>query len=112
MKFNNREDIIQITPPACPATWSWTLTGVVFIPPHLAEAVVDHSRRTHLREIFTHQRLREGVYNSSQMDTKWAEEIVADFEEWLKTHAPEDQDIDWSKPEKGGTSGDEETLLG
>ena len=74
--------------------------------------MVDHSRRTHMREIFSHQRLREGVYNSSQMDTKWADEIVADFEKWLKTHAPEDPNIDWSKPDKGGASEDEETLLG
>lgn len=90
-----------------------TLTGILFIPPHLAEEVVEHSERTRLREIFSHQRLREGIYNSSQMDTKWTEEIEADFEEWLKEHSFEDYaNIDWEKKEKGGPGEGEETLLG
>lgn len=87
-----------------------TMTGILFIPPHLAEEVVEHSERTHMRELFSHTRLREGIYNSSQMDSKWSDEIVADFEEWRKTHKIED--IDWSAPEKSGTSADEETTLG
>jgi hypothetical protein len=90
-----------------------TMTGIIFIPPHLAEDVVEHSERTHLREIFSHQRLREGTYNSSQMDTKWTEEIEADFEQWLDDHEfDEYMDVDWDKPEKGGPGEDEETLLG
>ena len=89
-----------------------TMTGVLFIPPHLAEEVVEHSERTHMREIFSHQRLREGIYNSSQMDTKWTEAIDADFAEWRKTHKFEDQAIDWEKDQKGGATEDEETLLG
>lgn len=90
-----------------------TITGLLFIPPHLAEEVVDHSERTQMREIFSHQRLREGIYNSSQMDTKWTDEIVADFEEWLKTHKIDEYaNIDWEKQEKGGPGEGEETLLG
>ena len=88
-----------------------TPTGVLFIPPHLAEEVVEHSERTHMREVFSHQRLREGIYNSSQMDTKWTPEIEADFSEWLETHRYEDYaQVDWSK-ERGKGEG-EETLLG
>jgi len=89
-----------------------TMTGVLFIPPHLAEEVVDHSERTQMREAFSHQRLREGIYNSSQMDTKWTEAIEADFAEWRKTYKFDDVDIDWDKEEKGGTTEDEETMLG
>jgi len=85
-----------------------TMTGILFIPPHLAEEVVEHSERTHMRELFSHQRLREGIYNSSQMDTKWTNEIVADFEEWRKTHSIDD--IDWSKEQKQSDEGG--TLLG
>jgi regulator of RNase E activity RraA len=88
-----------------------TYTGVLFIPPHLAEEVVEHSERTHMREIFSHQRLREGIYNSSQMDTKWTPEIEADFGEWLETHRYADYaQADWSRKE--GQGQDEETLLG
>ena len=91
-----------------------THTGVLFIPPHLAEAVVEHSERTHLREIFSHQRLREGTYTSSQMDTKWTDEIVADFDQWRQTNTLEQYaDIDWSRKEKTSEeSSDEETTLG
>ncbi|HUT18957.1 MAG TPA: RraA family protein [Anaerolineae bacterium] len=92
-----------------------TYTGVLFIPPHLAEEVVEHSERTHMREIFSHQRLREGVYSSSQMDTKWTPEIEADFASWLESHTYEDYaQVDWSR-EEGGAAGrgkEEETLLG
>ena len=90
-----------------------TLTGVLFIPPHLAEDVVEHSERTQMREHFSHLRLREGIYNSSQMDTKWTDEINADFDEWRKTHSIEDiQDIDWDKAKSDQGEGSEETLLG
>jgi len=92
-----------------------TYTGVLFIPPHLAEEVVAHSERTHMREVFSHQRLREGVYSSSQMDTKWTPEIEADFASWLETHSYEEvAQVDWSR-EEGGAAGhgkEEETLLG
>jgi regulator of RNase E activity RraA len=91
-----------------------TYTGVLFIPPHLAEEVLEHAERTYMREIFSHRRLREGIYSSSQMDTKWTPEIVADFEEWLKAHSLDDYaHVDWDKkPEKSQGQEGEETLLG
>ena len=53
--------------------------GVIFIPPHLAEAVVDQAERIMLRDRFGHQRLREGKYTPGQIDTKWTKEIDVDF---------------------------------
>jgi regulator of RNase E activity RraA len=91
-----------------------TLTGVLFIPPHLAQEVVEHAERTYMREIFSHQRLREGVYTSSQMDTKWTTEIDADFEAWLEENPVEGHaDVRWES-ESGAVAGDaeQETLLG
>ena len=58
--------------------------GVIFIPPHLAEAVVDQAERIMLRDRFGHQRLREGNYTPGQIDTKWTREIEEDFAGWLK----------------------------
>lgn len=89
-----------------------TMTGILFIPAHLAEAVVEHSERTHMRELFSHSRLREGIYNSSQMDTKWTDEINADFDEWRKNHNLDGSEIDWSKQSEHETGEDEETNLG
>jgi len=57
--------------------------GVIFIPAHLAEAVVDQAERIMLRDRFGHQRLREGTYTPGQIDTRWTKEIEEDFTRWL-----------------------------
>ena len=62
---------------------------VVFIPPHLAERVVKTSEIVRLRDMFGHQRLREGRYTAGQIDAKWSEEIEKDFSKWLNDHINE-----------------------
>ena len=58
--------------------------GVIFIPPQLAEKVVQESERTHLHDLFGHQRLNEKKYTAGQIDREWTPEIEADFTQWLK----------------------------
>ena len=58
--------------------------GVMFIPPQLAELVVQQSERTHLRDMFGHQRLNEKKYTAGQIDREWTPEIEADYTGWLK----------------------------
>jgi 4-hydroxy-4-methyl-2-oxoglutarate aldolase len=58
--------------------------GIVFIPPHLAEKVVAESEAMTLRDMFGHQRLKEGRYTPGQIDNKWTPEIIQDFEGWLE----------------------------
>ncbi len=90
-----------------------TMTGVLFIPPHLAEECVEHGERIYMREIFSHSRIRAGIYNSSQMDTKWTPEIEADFEEWVKDHAfGEYADIEWRGDDEDQQESEDGTLLG
>lgn len=67
-----------------------TYSGVLFIPPHLAQEVVEHSEEMRLREAFGFSRLREGVYTSAQMDTKWTPEIEADYSDWRSRRTPEE----------------------
>ena len=69
-----------------------TPAGILFIPPHLAQEVVEHSEDMRLREAFGFARLREGIYTSSQMDTQWTEEIEADYAGWLAARSPEEKD--------------------
>jgi len=90
-----------------------TFSGVTFIPPHLAEEVVEQSERTRLRDIFGLQRLREGKYTSHQMDTKWTPEVDEDFARWRTENTLEDlEKIDWSKEtELDRRNRDEETRL-
>jgi regulator of RNase E activity RraA len=57
--------------------------GVIFIPPHLLEKVVKTSEVVRLRDMFGHQRLREGKYTPGQIDTRWSDDIERDFSKWL-----------------------------
>ncbi len=59
---------------------------VTFIPPHLAEKVVKTSEIVRLRDMFGHQRLREGIYTAGQIDTRWSDAIEKDFSKWLNDH--------------------------
>lgn len=63
--------------------------GVSFIPAHLAEKVVVTSEVVRLRDMFGHERLREGIYTAGQIDTRWSDEIEKDFSRWLNDHIDE-----------------------
>ena len=83
--------------------------GVIFIPPQLAEKVVQQSERTHLRDVFGHQRLNEGKYTAGQIDRGWTPEIEADYTGWLKqnidklpvAHAQVQEIIDLQEVKRG-----------
>ena len=65
-----------------------TESGVLFIPPHLAERVVRRSEETRLTDTFRKQRISEGTYTLGQTyGTKWTPEIDADFVGWLQQEA-------------------------
>ena len=59
-----------------------TREGVIFIPPHLAQNVVERSEEIRLRDEFGHQRIREGIYTPGQIDRAWPPEIEEDFAAW------------------------------
>lgn len=60
--------------------------GVLFIPAHLAEEVVETSEIVMLRDAFGHQRLREGRYTPGQIDSRWTDAIRDDFFQWLEAN--------------------------
>jgi regulator of RNase E activity RraA len=60
--------------------------GVLFIPAHFAKEAVREAELTILTDTFAHQRTREGIYNSGQLDTEWTEEIKSDFYSWLENN--------------------------
>ena len=64
-------------------------TGVLFIPAHLAEEVVDRSEFIMLRDMFGHKMLKTGVYTPGQIDGQWSDEIKAAFLEWVKNNPDE-----------------------
>lgn len=63
-----------------------TPTGIIAIPPHLAQEVVETSEAVRVRDEFGKQRLDEGKYTSGEIDVSvWREDIEADFIAWLAT---------------------------
>ena len=63
--------------------------GIIFIPAHLAQEVVESSEIIRLRDQFGHQRLREGKYTPGEIDRKWTDNIEKDFTEWLEERGDE-----------------------
>src|SRR5262249_16771833 len=62
-----------------------TPTGVIFIPPHLAQEVVERSEEIRVRDEFGKQRLAEGRYTSGEIEVPvWREDIEADFQGWRR----------------------------
>ena len=61
-----------------------THTGVIFIPAHLAQEVVETSEDIRVRDDFGKLRLTEGKYTPGEIDVSvWPEQIEADFQAWL-----------------------------
>jgi regulator of RNase E activity RraA len=62
-----------------------TPTGVIVIPPHLVQEVVERSEAIRVRDEFGKQRLGEGTYTSGEIDVGvWRDDIEADYQAWLK----------------------------
>lgn len=61
-----------------------TPTGVIFIPPHFVQEVVETSEAIRVRDEFGKMRLDEGKYTSGEIDVPiWREDIEVDFQAWL-----------------------------
>lgn len=59
-----------------------TPSGLIFIPPHLAQEVAEDSELVRLQDRWGQRRLREGRYLPGQVDGTWTDEMRTDFEEW------------------------------
>ena len=64
-----------------------TPTGVIFIPPHLAQEVVEASEEIRVRDEFGKLRLEVGRYISGEIDVPtWRDDIEADFVAWKQAN--------------------------
>jgi regulator of RNase E activity RraA len=62
-----------------------TMTGVLFIPPHMAEICVKNAEKSHIRDVFGFERLEEKVYTTAQVDTFWTVAMMEDFIGWFNS---------------------------
>lgn len=68
-----------------------TVSGVLFIPPHLAAKAAHDSEEIRSRDEFAKQRLAAGRYSTSQMDVEiWDDEIQLDFSQWRSDRGQKD----------------------
>ena len=58
--------------------------GLTFIPPQLAQEVLDRAQMTHAVDDWGHQMLREGKYTPGQIDRRWTKQMVDEFNKWLE----------------------------
>lgn len=76
-----------------------TPSGVIFIPPHLAELVVVQAEKSQVRDVFGFVRLREGTYSTAQIDSQWPVALWEDFLNWFNSDdaAAEYRHLTWDK---------------
>jgi regulator of RNase E activity RraA len=60
--------------------------GVLFIPAHLAEEVVNTSEFVIRKDQFGFEMVRGGKYSTGEIDSQWNDEIKTAFLKWLETH--------------------------
>jgi regulator of RNase E activity RraA len=68
-----------------------TLSGVIFIPPHLAEICAVDAEKAHVRDIWGFEMVKAGKYSAAQVDSAWEIEMWDSFELWFgesKSAAP------------------------
>lgn len=57
--------------------------GITFIPPALAQEVVDKAAMIHKVDEWGHMMLRQGKYTPGEIDRKWTKPMIEEFNQWL-----------------------------
>ncbi|MCU7550162.1 RraA family protein [Chitinophagaceae bacterium LB-8] len=60
--------------------------GVLFVPAHLAEQVVNTAEFVIRKDKFGFEMVKSGHYTAGQIDSQWNDQIKAEFLKWLELH--------------------------
>ena len=83
--------------------------GVLFIPSHLVQEVVEGAAKTHVKDDLGFEMIKAGKFTTAQIDrATWTEEMLDMLVEWIKTDARGEKyrDLDWSQEYKLAREGD------
>jgi 4-hydroxy-4-methyl-2-oxoglutarate aldolase len=58
--------------------------GITFIPAQLAEKVADDAELTRYQDEWGHMMLREGKYPPGQIDARWTQKMIDEFNAWVE----------------------------
>ncbi len=73
--------------------------GVLFIPAHLVQEVVEGAAKTHVKDDFGFEMIAQNKFTTAQIDRNtWTEEMLDMLVEWINTdpRGEEFRDLDWS----------------
>ena len=73
--------------------------GVLFIPAHLVEEVVDGATKTHVKDDFGFEMISQNKFTTAQIDrATWTKEMLDMLTEWIQTdpRGEKYRDLDWS----------------
>ncbi len=83
--------------------------GVLFIPSHLVQEVVEGAAKTHVKDDFGFEMIKAGKFTTAQIDrATWTEEMLDMLVDWIKTDARGEKyrDLDWSHEYQLAREGD------
>ena len=89
-----------------------TESGVLFVPSHLVEEVINSAEKTHAKDIFGFDMLERGIYTTAAIDNSvWNLEMMERLIEFVETdeRCEKYRGLDWSL-ELGAAKGDPECL--
>ena len=87
-------------------------SGVLFVPSHLVEEVINSAEKTHAKDIFGFDMLEQGIYTTAAIDNSvWNLEMMERLIEFVETdeRCEKYRGLDWSL-ELGAAKGDPECL--
>ena len=91
--------------------------GVLFIPAHLVQEVVEGAAKTHVKDDFGFEMICKGKFTTAQIDKNtWSEEMLDMLLDWIKNdpRGEEYRSLDWSKEydlARNGDPNDTQTAL-
>ena len=73
--------------------------GVLFIPAHLAEEVVDGAAKTHVKDDFGFEMIAQNEWTTAQIDRPWTYDMLCRLVDWIQKdpRGEEYRDLDWNK---------------
>lgn len=83
--------------------------GVLFIPAHLVQEVVEGAAKTHVKDDFGFEMIGQGKFTTAQIDrATWTVEMLDMLMEWIQTdpRGEKYRDLDWSHEYKLAREGD------
>jgi len=91
--------------------------GVLFIPSHLVQEVVEGAAKTHVKDDFGFEMITAGKFTTAQIDrATWTEEMLDMLTNWIQTdpRGEKYRDLDWSLEydlARNGDPNDTQTML-